>query len=371
MKPSLPALAQQQIRPVPDGLATVCYENEIPSQVEGELERLYQNVFASLAHFRIYGQIDDVGVFLMYRRELLVEALLFRIEDSRLVILNEGIRLARETLVHLCRFVFRRFANVATISFHAVAPALENFPFPFQRTNCGEDIVLRLSPSVADYESRLGRATRKSLRQHVSRVKRAFPSFEFEIFQRAEVRERDVRAIIELNRQRMAGKRRESTFDEAETWRLVRLAKARGFVSVVRIDGKLCAGSICLRIGEDYFSRVNAHDPAYDSFRLGTVCCYLGICAAIGEGGREYHFLWGRYAYKYQLLGEQRDLDSLTVFRSPFQLARHAVPVCRSAGKSLLRKARLGAAVVLRRVLANGVGRMPSAKPGPPAKPGS
>ena len=364
MKPNLPALVQHQLSPLQDGLSTVCYENEIPPQVEGELERLYQNVFSSLAHFRIYGEISDAGVFLIYRREALVDALLFRIERRRLVIQNEGIRLSRETLVHLCHFAFRRFAGVTTISFHAIAPTLENFPFPFQRTNCGEDIVLSLPPSVAEYESRLGRATRKSLRQHVSRVRRAFPSFEFEVFQRTEVRERDVRAIIELNRQRMAGKRRESAFDETETWRLVRLAKARGVVSVIRIDGKLCAGSICLRIGDDYFSRVNAHDPAYDSFRLGSVCCYLGVRAAIEQGGREYHFLWGRYAYKYQLLGQQRDLDSLTVFRSGLQLVRHAAPVCRTAGKGLLRQLRLRTTALVRRALANGFGR-------PPCKPDS
>jgi hypothetical protein len=49
---------------------------------------------------------------------------------------------------------------------------------------------------------------------------------------------------------------------------------------------------------------------------LGTLCSYLTICECIARVGSEYHFLWGQYEYKYRLLGVQRDLDCLVVYRS-------------------------------------------------------
>ena len=52
--------------------------------------------------------------------------------------------------------------------------------------------------------------------------------------------------------------------------------------------------------------------------------CFLSIRDAINRGGKEYHFLWGRYEYKYRLMGVQRDLDRLVIYRSQRHLLLNA-----------------------------------------------
>jgi hypothetical protein len=141
-----------------------------------------------------------------------------------------------------------------------------------------------------------------------------------EVYAGADIDEAQVRGIIELNRARMAGKNRSSYIDDAEAERIVHFAKRYGLMSVMSIDGRVCAGAINFRVGDNYFLKVIAHDPAYNDYRLGTLCCYLTICECIARGGRDYHFLWGRYEYKYRLLGVQRDLDHVALYRSRLQM---------------------------------------------------
>lgn len=87
------------------------------------------------------------------------------------------------------------------------------------------------------------------------------------------------------------------------------------------IDGQVCAGTINYRVADNYFLQVVAHAPAYDDYGLGTLCCYLTICECIARRGDEYHFLWGRYEYKYRLLGVERDLSHLLIYRSRLHMA--------------------------------------------------
>jgi hypothetical protein len=70
------------------------------------------------------------------------------------------------------------------------------------------------------------------------------------------------------------------------------------------------------RAGDNYFLNVLAHDPAFDEYWLGILCCYMTICECIARGGEEFHFLWGRYDYKFTLLAVTRDLERLVIYRS-------------------------------------------------------
>jgi CelD/BcsL family acetyltransferase involved in cellulose biosynthesis len=149
-----------------------------------------------------------------------------------------------------------------------------------------------------------------------------------------------LRKIAALNHARMALQGKVSYVDEAETRRLLRLARECGFISVIRVEGRICAGSIYARFGDNFFSQVNAHDPAYDDWRLGILCCYLTICDCIDRGGREFHMLWGRLPYKAMMQGVQVDLARLAIYRSRFAMLRHAVPVMRNAGFAVTRTAK-------------------------------
>ncbi|MBM3337394.1 MAG: hypothetical protein FJY60_06900, partial [Betaproteobacteria bacterium] len=50
-----------------------------------------------------------------------------------------------------------------------------------------------------------------------------------------------------------------------------------GQLSVIEIQGEICAGLLCTRIEKSIFMHVIAHDPRHDDLRLGFLCCALTI----------------------------------------------------------------------------------------------
>jgi CelD/BcsL family acetyltransferase involved in cellulose biosynthesis len=315
------ALARKAQAAEADESAVLCYRGAVPAHVEAEMECLYQNIFSSLHQFMLYECVkDDTHTYIAKKNGSPTAVLLFRQEGNKVHVLNESIRLGSEAVHRFAQYVFDSMPSVSIILFHAIRIDMEQAAFPFQRFNVSEDIVLRLPPSAEEYSARLGKATRKNIKHHLSRIKRVFPSFSFEIHEGADIRESDLRDIIELNRARLAAKNKQSAICEKETLCIIERAKRYGFVTVVRIDGRVCGGAICSRVGRHYFSHVNSHDPAFDNYRLGTVCCYLTVCECAQRGGEEFHFLWGEYEYKYMLLGKKQLLDDLVIYRSPTHL---------------------------------------------------
>jgi hypothetical protein len=140
----------------------------------------------------------------------------------------------------------------------------------------------------------------------------------------------------------MADKNKVSGINEGEVDRILALVKeCGGLVGIATIDGRVCGGLINYRVGTNYFMPVIAHDPEYNDYRLGTICCYLTICECITRGGKEFHFLWGREEYKSRFLGIQRDLDTLNVYRSSTQLILNSDIALRSAYKAYVRQVKL------------------------------
>jgi hypothetical protein len=188
--------------------------------------------------------------------------------------------------------------------------------FPSQRSFCAENTILNLPDTVDSYHARLGASTRKNIRRHQNRLMRIAPSFCYRVYEKEAVSEDQIRAIVHLNRARMASKNVISSIDEPEVKRIIDLVNRHGLVAVVTINGLICAGAIIFNIGDNYVSRVNAHDPQYDDYRLGILCCYLTICECIRRGGREFHFMHGKYEYKTALLGIYHQFDAIAVYRS-------------------------------------------------------
>ncbi len=297
------------------------HEHAVPPAVEADMERLYQNLYATVEHHRMHGGIDSTtSVYVARKDGRAVAALLFRRDGEKVRVLNEQMRMDAEEIGRFARCIFARYADVNLISFHAVDAGVDRLPFPCQRFNCTEDIVLALPSSADAYRASLGKATRSYINRYLNKLRRDFPSLRHDVYLPGQVSEQQIRSIIALNTERMTGKSRQSYIDDAEAARIVHFAQTRGLVSVITIDGRLCAGAINFRIGDHFFLKVIAHDPAYNDYRLGTLCCYLGICECIARGGAEYHFLWGRYEYKYRLLGVQRDLSHVMLYRSRAQM---------------------------------------------------
>lgn len=314
-----------------DDITISLFENNIPDAVEHDLEHLYQHLYSTLAHHRSYGGLaPGTKAYVARRNDAPVAVLLLRNEKNTVRVLNEQIQLDPEELNRFARYVFAHFSSVNVILFHAVHTEAQRIRFPCQHFHCTEDIVLDLPTSVDAYRARMGKATRSYLSRYMNKLQRDFPSMRHEVYRQDEIGRHHLQQIIDMNRARMADRNRESYIDDAEAERIIGMAQRCGLVSVITIDGRVCAGAINFRIGEHYFLKVIAHDSAYNDYRLGTLCCYLAICECIAQGGKEYHFLWGRYDYKYRLLGVQRDLDHVAVYRSRMHMLLNGRMVLRN-----------------------------------------
>jgi hypothetical protein len=297
------------------------YENSVPSFMEAELERLYAHIHSSLAQFKVYGDlIDTTSTYVVEKDGKLTHALLFQVRKTEVRVLNEQINIDSKEINRFAAHIFQTYKQVDTIIFHAVKAETAAIAFPHQQFNCTEDIVVTLPKTSELYLASLGKNTRRNVRRYMDRLMRSFPTFRYDFYEKEDIDAAQLRQIIGFNRSRMAGKQKVSTIDDEEEDRIIRLAKVCGLVGVATIDGRVCAGGIGYRAGENYFLNVIAHDPAYDGYWIGILCCYLSICECIARGCKEFHFLWGRYEYKFALGSVQRDLDHLVIYRSHFHL---------------------------------------------------
>lgn len=308
------------------------FENAIPPFAEQELDALYGHVFSSMPQFRIYDGISG-GVHTYVARDAgrTSALLLFRREGGRIVVLNEQVDIPANEVNRFARHVFGNWPSIDVIRFAAIRTEGSGLAFPHQQFYRTEDIVLRLPDTPEAYLAALGKATRKNFKYHGNRLKRNYPGLAFRVYTDGNIPEAHVADIVALNRARMTTKNKASEIDAAETARLARLVRERGLASVMILDGRVVAGTVCSRVGGNYFMHINAHDPAHDDARLGKLCCYMTICDCIGRGGKEFHFMWGRFEYKYLLLGVQRDYDELTLYRSHGRMLLHAPSALRIA----------------------------------------
>lgn len=321
---------ESSVTPIADDVSITCYDDKVPEFVGPELTRLYGSLFSSYAQFRVSGDIENASTYVSRIGNRVTSVFLFRLHGSKVRVLNELIKLDKEEVERFARYIFSTFSSATLISFHTVLPTIKSLSFPTHRSYYTDDFILKLPRTEQDYLAHMGKATRKNITHHLRRLWRTLPSAQHESYRTTDISEEHVRAIVDLNRERMAIKNKVSTFSEQEIAQIAALVRLCGMASVITIDGRVVAGAICCQVGDNYFSLVNAHDPAYDKFRLGTLCCYLAICECIKRGGREFHFLWGRYEYKYKLLGVRHNLEQLCIYRSHGHFLLNALPAFRN-----------------------------------------
>ncbi|WP_151445931.1 GNAT family N-acetyltransferase [Lacisediminimonas profundi] len=294
-------------------------QSPVPAFAEAELIRLYNNLYSSIAQFRVHGCLEGAFTFIASQGKEPTSIFLFRIDKHKASVLNNGILVGQKEVRRFADAVFAKFPVVDVISFHAVQTVVADvrrLGFPTQRFNHSEDIVATLPASEQEYLDRLGKSTRKNVRYYTNKVKRDFPSWQYQLVEKGQVSEQHIRDIVQLKRASLARKDAVSPITEADVQLIIALVRECGFVGVATIDGKVCAGSIGYRTGSGIFGSIVAHDARYDQYWIGMLCCYSTIVKGIALGCTEYHFQSGRDEYKYRLLGERRDLDDLTVYRS-------------------------------------------------------
>lgn len=292
------------------------YQNGFASHLSGHMERLYQNVFSSMEKFEADGDLSDAECYVSVKGAGIATVLVFTRRHGTVQVLNRVVSLLSNDVEIFSKAVFAAYPGVHRIRFEGVQCALGGLPFPRQQHNCLEDIVITLPESVPAYLNMLGKSTRASLKRYHKKMQSDFSGYRWDIYERDEISPAHIKEIIALSSSRISSKKMKSSHTEAKTLQLMDLLKVAGSVLVATIDGRVCGGVICTSYGENFFMHVIAHDSCYNTYRLGKVCLFLSIQAAIERGAKEYHLLWGKYEYKFHLLGIQRDYDRAVIYRS-------------------------------------------------------
>ncbi|CAN5494102.1 hypothetical protein BH11PSE11_BH11PSE11_30370 [soil metagenome] len=322
-----------------DAISILHYENEVPSFVGAEMSRLYESLYSSLTQLRLDSGLDKVSTYVVRRGSEIVTVFLYRKEGRLLKVMNEVIRIAHDDIGRFADYVFATFNEVQVISFCAIQTDVSRLRYSNQRLDYLEDIVATLPGDADEYLANLGKKTRSNLRRYLKMIKQDFPSFRFDAYENGAVEEEHIREIMAMYGRKMAVKNKSFVILEVEIQRLIQLATANGLVGVVTIDGRVCAGTIACRVGDNFFLRILTHDADFNKYSLGTLCCYLTIAESIRRGAREFHFLWGESEYKYLLSGVRRDLDYVAVFRSRLQLLLNADLAMKAGLRFVKRKA--------------------------------
>lgn len=319
------------------GISVKIYENEVPDFIEEALERLYGNYYSSLNHFVVAGKIARASSYVERENGTVVSLILFRRDLHTLTVLNEVISLTENQIERFTQNMFRQYPEVKVIIFYAIGSTITRLAYPYQQLNYLEDIVVNLPASEDQFFSNLSKGTRRNLRRYQKKLENNFPAASYDIWVDEEIREQDIHEIANLNRSRMSEKNKLSLISEDVERNLFEQARKSGLVCTITIDGRVCAGAICFRTGNNYFLTVIAHDSRFDAYSLGCLCCTHLICRCIANAGREFHFLWGRYEYKFTLSGVQLDLNHVLIYRSFFDFCLHA-PLASRAWMNALKR---------------------------------
>jgi hypothetical protein len=325
----------RSIEAAPDAPSISCFRHELPHFVEDVLARRYQMLHSSLPFFKVFRMIDKASCYVSWHDGRPADILLFSWDRGRLVVLNEMIHLDAAALRRFAAYVFAHFPDVDLIRFNALSTADVRLGFPVQRYNAKDTFVVTLPATPDEYKASLGKSMRTSINYRMNAMRKHSPSFASLCLVGADIDPDDVRHLLRLSEQRIAAKG-ETLRHDAE--RIIALARTCGFVVLLMVGGRLCAGSINYRIGRSYFGEVIAHDPAYAKHGLGQLCAYFTICESIRHGGHHFYLGGGAFAFKEKLLGKKLDMDQLTIYRSRAKLLAHIDEAVLAAAHGAIRR---------------------------------
>jgi hypothetical protein len=306
------------------------YEDQVPDFVGEELIRLYGHYYSSLDHLISEKKLAHANTYVERYNNQIISLIIFRKEHHHVVVLNEVIAFTDCEIERFTNYLFKKIPELSMVQFCAVQSNLNHLRYPHLKFNYLEDIVIALPKTTEDFLCNIGKSMRRNLRRYERKLMTLYPSSNFSVFKDDQIHRQDIRDIVALNWERMREKNKISLISDEELHILETQVRKSGLVCTVKIDGKIRAGAICFRTGNNYFLTVIAHDSRYDACSLGTLCCTYIISQCIDLGGKEFHFLWGRYDYKYLLGGIQRDLDKVLIFRSRWHSIAHSSAIYRA-----------------------------------------
>lgn len=302
----------------------ICCFDAITPFIETGLDALYQNFNSSLQHFALRARARGACAYVARRDGRNLAIFLFYLENGRITVLNEMVAIPSEEIERFARFAFARFAAISTIGFSLIGVDIGPLSLPFQQYGHSEDIVVSLPDSADAYLASLGSKTRHNIRHQLKVLSRDRPDLRFQTFENGDIGKEQLLDLFALKHRNLDGKGIEFGISPEEAEWMVRQAQSGGLLLAAMSGEKLCGGSLSLKLGEHYFAYVVAFEPEFGKYSLGMLCCYLAMLEKIARKATEAHLSWGRQPYKFRLLGVQRDMANVDIYRSRFAYWRHA-----------------------------------------------
>lgn len=289
-----------------------CYADGIPDFIEAALARRYETLHSSLPFFRLFRTVDHVNCYVAWCDDTPVDIFLFLRKDRYIQVLNEMIEVDAESLQLFVEYVFESFPEVELIRFEAIKSAACR-GFPVQHYNNKDTFVINLPDSPEDYTASIGKSTRANLRHQLNVLRRTFPTFEMRFFENGAIDDEAVRKIVKLSEDRIQSRGKKVRHDIDN---ILALTRSVGFVSLLLIDGSICAGSVNYRIESSIFGEVIAYDPEYEKYGLGKICVHETICESIRRGDRRFYLGGGVFSFKERMMGRKVEMARMNVYRS-------------------------------------------------------
>lgn len=316
-----------------------CHDDEVPAFAGPEIDRLYGHLYSSLSYFEMAKETAGASTYVAWSGTTPVSVLLFRRAEEEVTVISDYLKLDEAEIGRFADYVFNRFKSVTVVSFRKLRSDINHLAYPWHAVTCSEDMVVVLPPTVKEYEAAVGKNMRRNIKRYTNALVKEFPSYRYQLYRAGDISEQHIRDIIALSCTRMKSKNIVPRFNEEETQWIVDFSKKCGIVGLATIDGRVCAGAIGFRIGENCFMHVIAHDVKYNDYSLGILCYYHTICEGIECGAKRFHLLQGRYGYKYRLLAERQDFFQLDIYRSRLHSIGHAPRILRRELRGRIRLA--------------------------------
>ncbi|HJV86238.1 MAG TPA: GNAT family N-acetyltransferase [Noviherbaspirillum sp.] len=315
----------------PGEYSFTCHESEVPVFAAAEIERLHGHLYCLPSWLALTGQLYGAGTYIASKGGTPTTVLLYQREKNAVTVVSEFVHLDEDDIRRFVGHMFDLNPSLKRVTFNRARADIRNLPYPWHAVDHTEDMIIELPATVQEYDARVGKNMRRNIKRYTSALQRDFPSYTYHIKDADEISEQEIRDIIRLGCIRMESKNIAPRYTEAETQWIVQLAKQCGLVGIATVEGKVCAGAIGFRIGENYFMHIIAHDPRFNDYSLGILCYYHTICEGIARGGKRFHLLQGRYGYKYRLQAERHDIRHIDIYRSPLHAVMHSRRILRKA----------------------------------------
>ncbi|MGJ7914532.1 GNAT family N-acetyltransferase [Massilia sp. LXY-6] len=303
---------------IPEGKEEIqCYENHIPDFAVEEMDRCYGALYSSIAYLRLAGKLNNsVSTYVAHSKGSVRSVFLFQRDGLMIRVLNSAIRTQQEEVEKFANYIFGRMPEVNRICFSGVHMGKLRASYPSQQFLAGEDIVVPFGGAPEEYTRKMGTKTRRTLKHHAKAFELRHPSLRFEVIRGSRIDTDLTSRIVHWNRNRMSAKNKISAYQDEDAQRFATLAAEKGLAGLVLIDDRICAATLCCRVGSTYYMIMTGHDSEYDEFSPGMLCRYWTAMECMRMNGAEINLMCGRLSYKYRLLGESRKYDSLTIYRN-------------------------------------------------------